>query len=155
MTDATAIKDTPQDRIAKLLPGDVTAAFLSAKAALVSVAKEDAAVYVFWTFIAILILCPIYFSLVTRVRTKLHIAFLTMSFVVFAISIADTEFIAFFNKVFSPVDFQPPIKALSIVLPIMWTYLVTQISVVAFQSEDGAAPGNDAQPPHIDNPRIG
>jgi hypothetical protein len=134
VADSPATGDSPQDRIAKLLPGDVTAAFLSSKAALVTVAGEDAGVYVFWTFIAILVLCPFYFYYVTQAKTRFHVTFLTLSFVVFAISIAATEFIAYFNKIFEPHDFEAPITAIAIVLPILWTYLVTQISVVALKA---------------------
>ena len=151
MADAPVTADSPRDRINKLLPGDVTAAFLSAKAALVSVAHEQAATYVFWTFIIILVLCPFYFHYVTKAKTKYHIVFLTLSFVVFAISIADTQFADFFNNLFAPRDMQPPIKAIAIVLPILWTYLVAQISVVAMHDNDqppdpaqGAAAANNA-----------
>ena len=147
MPEAPATADGPRDRIAKLLPGDVTAAFLSAKAALISVAGEQAAVYVFWTFVAILVLCPFYFRYVTRARNAFHVTFLTLSFVVFAISIADTQFTAFFNKAFAPADLQPPIKAIAIVLPILWTYLITQISVVAFNEPPGPADAAPAADP--------
>lgn len=144
MADTPATGDSPQDRLAKLLPRDVTAAFLSAKAALVTVAGEDAGVYVFWTFVAILVLCPFYFYYVTQARSRFHVTFLTRSFVVFAISIAATEFIAYFNKIFDPLDFEAPVTAIAIVLPILWTYLVTQISVAALKNEGD--PLADPQP---------
>src|ERR1043166_10273657 len=87
------MSDSPQDRLAKLLPGDVTAAFLSAKAALASSvpAAEDETTYVMWTFVAIIVLCPVYFRYVMGVTSPLHNLFLILSFVVFGLSIANTE----------------------------------------------------------------
>lgn len=134
-------RDTPQDRLAKLLPGDVTAAFLSSKAALVAVAGENSAPYVFWTFVMILMLCPFYFWFVTKAKSRFHIVFLTLSFVVFSISIANVEFEAYF-KDYIP---QAVMRAVAIVLPILWTYLVTQISVAALNyEEDKPVPPNPA-----------
>jgi hypothetical protein len=127
-----------------LLPGDVTAAFLSSKAALLAVLGEDAGAAVFWTFVVILVLCPFYFYYVTQAKSRFHITFLTLSFVVFGISIASAEFTAYFNKIFEPHDFEAPVMAIAIVLPILWTYLVTQISVVALK-KDGE-PLADPQP---------
>lgn len=127
--------DTPQDRLAKLLPGDVTAAFLSSKVALVAVGTDNVATYVFWTFITILCLCPVYFWFVTRAKSLFHVFFLTASFAVFAISIANVEFEAYFKESIP----QAVIRAVAIVLPILWTYLVTQISVAALDYDKGAA----------------
>ncbi|MHC4048969.1 hypothetical protein [Bradyrhizobium sp. 25ACV] len=137
--------DTPQDRLAKLLPGDVTAAFLSAKVALVAQANDKAAPYVFWTFVAVLCLCPFYFWFVTKAKSVFHTFFLTASFAVFAISIANVEFEAFFKDTIP----QAVIRAVAIVLPILWTYLVTQISVAALdqQTPPGGVPKPDSPDP--------
>jgi hypothetical protein len=132
---SSLMSDSPQDRLAKLLPGDVTAAFLSAKAALIASAPEDdAGKYVVWTFVAIIVLCPIYFRYVLGVTSRLHNAFLTLSFVVFGLSIANTEISAALRNVIP----ESALHAAGIVLPILWTYIVTQISVSALKYEDSA-----------------
>jgi hypothetical protein len=141
MPDQTATNDNSQDRLAKLLPGDVTAAFLSAKAALIASAHEAAAPYVVYTFLGILVLCPFYFRFVLGVKSWPHIVFLTLSFVVFGLSIASTEFVAFFKD--WPVQGsnpEPAINAAAIVLPILWTYLVTQISVATLKYDGSVLP---------------
>lgn len=52
-------QDTAEERLTKLLPADVTAAFLSANAGLVAFFGEPgAAGPVFWTFVAIVAICP-------------------------------------------------------------------------------------------------
>lgn len=134
--------DTPQDRLAKLLPGDVTAAFLSAKVALAAQNDDHVSTYVFWTFVAILCLCPLYFWFVTKAKTIFHTSFLTASFAVFAISIANVEFEAYFKDSIP----QAVVRAVAIVLPILWTYLVTQISVAALdhQAEPSSASRSDS-----------
>ena len=132
------MSDNPQDRLAKLLPGDVTAAFLSAKAALVASAPaEDATRYIVYTFVVIILLCPLYFRYVMGVTSALHNTFLTLSFMVFGLSIANTEIGATLRNVVS----ESAIHAAGIVLPILWTYLVTQISVATLKYEDSILPG--------------
>jgi hypothetical protein len=88
--------DTVVERLSKVLPADVTAAFLSAKAALLSaIGEPNADSYIFWTFILFLVACPFYFWFVSDTKNKWQIIFLCMSFIVFAISIAYNEFAAF------------------------------------------------------------
>jgi len=131
--------DTPQDRIAKLLPADVTAAFLSAKAGLVALSGEAAAPFVFWTFIAILAICPLYFWFVTRAKNVLQVAFLLLSFIVFAVSIADTQFIAYFQNICPQSDkIRPFVQTASTVLPILWAFLISQIFVAALGNKVAA-----------------
>jgi hypothetical protein len=125
--------DTAQDRITKLLPADVTAAFLSAKTALVSLFGEHAATYVFWTFVAILVICPFYFWFVTKAKNVLQICFLMLSFVVFAVSIADTQFIAYLQKLFPQSEnLEAIVRTTASILPILWAFLISQIFVAAF-----------------------
>jgi hypothetical protein len=138
--------DTAQDRITKLLPADVTAAFLSAKTALVALFAEYSATYVFWTFVAILVICPFYFWFVTKATNFLQIGFLMLSFVVFAVSIADTQFIAYLQKLFPRSDnLGPIIQTAASVLPILWAFLISQIFVAAFGDKmavrDAPGPG--------------
>jgi hypothetical protein len=83
-------------QISKLLPADLTAAFLSAKAGLIAALGEPPADGpIFWTFIGILVLSPFYFRFVTKAQSRLHIAFLSATFIVFAISIAYKQFSAY------------------------------------------------------------
>ena len=90
-------QDSTQERLSKLLPADITAAFLSAKAGILALVSNpaDTAAPVFWTFIAILVISPFYFWYVTNVKNLVHIVFLCLSFVVFAISIATSQLVAY------------------------------------------------------------
>lgn len=117
-------QDTAEERLTKLLPADVTAAFLSAKAGLVAFFGDpNAAGPVFWTFLVILAICPVYFWFVTKVTNYLHIAFLCLSFTVFAISIADDQFITYLPYLKSTIN------VAAIVVPILWAFLVARIFV--------------------------
>jgi hypothetical protein len=126
--------DSAEDRISKLLPADVTAAFLSAKAGLVQALGENAAEAVFWTFISILILCPFYFWFVTKAKNYFQVAFLCLTFVVFAISIADTQFIGYLQQYRLLANVGGSINVISTVLPILWAFLISRIFVEAIGS---------------------
>jgi hypothetical protein len=123
--------DSPQEKIAKLLPADITAAFLSAKAGLIAGAGERASTYIFWTFIAILILSPAYFWYVTRARNVFQVLFLMLSFVVFSVSIADVQFTNYLQTAFPDLKSEQVIKVIAIVLPILWVFVISQIFVAA------------------------
>jgi hypothetical protein len=125
-------EDSAQERITKLLPADITAAFLSAKAGLIAGAGgERASTYIFWTFISILILSPAYFWYVTRARNLLQVLFLMLSFVVFAVSIADVQFTNYLQTTFPDLKAELVIKVIAIVLPILWVFVISQIFVSA------------------------
>jgi len=124
-------EDTAQERITKLLPADITAAFLSAKAGLIAGAGERASTYIFWTFISILILSPAYFWYVTRAHNLLQVLFLMLSFVVFAVSIADVQFTNYLQTAFPNLKIELVIKVIAIVLPILWVFVISQIFVSA------------------------
>ena len=137
MADTKTADDSPAVKFAKLLPADLTAAFLSAKAGLIAALGEtEAAGSVFWTFVGILILSPFYFHYVVKPRTRLQVAFMSATFVVFAVSIADTSFRAYLTgfSYLSWTDFV--IKATAIVLPTLWVFLVAPIIM---DSQDGEA----------------
>lgn len=128
MPDDTSPPASPAVQFSKLLPADLTAAFLSAKAGLITALGEpDADAAIFWTFAGILILSPFYFRFVTKARTRLQIAFLSATFVVFAISIADKQFSAYLTgfRLLSGIGFA--LTAIAIVLPILWVFLVAPI----------------------------
>ena len=134
--------DSPQEKIAKLLPADITAAFLSAKAGLIAGAGERASTYIFWTFISILILSPAYFWYVTRARNILQVLFLMLSFIVFAVSIADVQFTNYLQVAFPDLKSEQVIKVIAIVLPILWVFVISQIFVAAL----GDLVSDDAPP---------
>lgn len=118
--------DNAIERVTKLLPADITAAFLSAKEALSAyyVDPFDRAAPVFWTFFAILLLSPFYFYFYSKIKNVFHIAFLAISFIVFALSLASTDFMNFF-----PIWASTGIKVSSIVLPILWAFLISNIFI--------------------------
>lgn len=135
MSAPIGTNDTTAERISKLLPADVTAAFLSAKGALVQYyGTPEAAAPVWWTFVSILLLCPFYFFYVTKVKNYLQIAFMCLTFIVFALSIADIEFINYFPRL------QGPIRIVSIVLPVLWAFLIARIFVEAMGDKVEQAP---------------
>jgi hypothetical protein len=117
--------DTTIERVSKLLPADVTAAFLSGKEALAAYYNDPAerAGPIFWMFLVILILSPFYFRFYSKITSVPHIIFLSLSFVVFALSLANSDF----RNVFPGLA--EPIKVTSIVLPILWAFLISNIFV--------------------------
>jgi hypothetical protein len=128
--------DTPAERVSKLLPADITAAFLSAKAGLIATFKEPAAdQYIFWTFVVILLLSPFYFWFVNNVRSIPQLIFLGLSFVVFSVSIADNQFIGFLTNVSPEINFDTPIRVVSVVLTVLWAFIISQIFVAAFKGK--------------------
>jgi hypothetical protein len=134
--DSQPASESPAARFSKLLPADLTAGFLSAKAGLLAALGEPAAdVPIFWTFVGILLLSPFYFYFVVKTRHYLQIAFLSATFVVFAISIADKQFSAYLTgfEALSGIAFG--LTAIAIVLPILWVFLVAPIVMEHSQGE--------------------
>lgn len=115
--------DSALDRVTKLLPADITAAFLSAKQALAAFYSDpyERAEPIVLTVVAIFVLSIFYFRFYSHITNVLHIAFLCLSFIVFAIALANTDFMNFFPGLASPI------KATSIVLPILWAFLISPI----------------------------
>ena len=115
--------DSAIERVSKLLPADVTAAFLSVKEALSAYYNDPAerAAPVFWTFVAILLLSIAYFYFYNKITNIPHISFLCISYVVFALSLASTDFMNFFPAAASVI------KITSIALPILWAFLISNI----------------------------
>ena len=123
--------DSVTDRVSKLLPADITAAFLSAKASLLAgMGEPNADAAIFWTFITILLIAPLYFWFVSKVRNPPQLIFLALSFIVFAVSIADKQFTAFLGKSIT-YDLEAPIRIAAIVLPFLWAFIISQIFVAA------------------------
>jgi hypothetical protein len=128
MADDKPAAESSRPEVSKLLPADLTAAFLSAKAGLLTALGDpDADGPIFWTFVGILALSPLYFRFVMKARSWLRISFLSATFVVFAISIAYKQFSAFLSHVrfLTSIDFT--LTAIAIVLPILWVFLVAPI----------------------------
>ncbi len=128
-------QDSAEDQLSKLLPADVTAAFLSAKAALIAAMGEPTVdYYVLWTFIAILAICPFYFWSVTGARNILQVI-LCASFAVFAVSIANKEFAGALVQMHWPQDaINPFLNGFAIVLPILWAFLIARVFAEAFKT---------------------
>jgi hypothetical protein len=115
-------------RLAKLLPADLTAAFLSAKAGLIaSMGEPNADQPIFWTFVGILLISPFYFRWVTKTRAPLEIAFLSATFIIFAISIAEPQFASHLGTYPVLAGINYPLNAVAIVAPILWIFLVAPI----------------------------
>ena len=122
-------EDTNQEKIAKLLPADITAAFLSAKASLDTAYGDQASGYVFWTFVAVMALCPAYFWYVNKVKSLSQIAFLTATFFVFALSIASKQFSAFLSSFELLAWSGRLIEVAAIVVPVLWVFVVARIFI--------------------------
>src|SRR5215210_7118135 len=90
--------DTAIERVTKLLPADVTAAFISTKESLAAFYGDplDRAQPILWTFAIILVLSIFYFRYYGKITSVSHIVFLCLSFVVFALSLANTDFMNVF-----------------------------------------------------------
>jgi hypothetical protein len=74
MPDEKPSTDVAPERLAKLLPADLTAAFLSAKAGLLAALGDPTAGgAVFWTFVGILLVSPFYFRWVVKAKTGLEV----------------------------------------------------------------------------------
>ena len=127
--------DTTQDRLSKLLPADITATFLSAKAGILTYVSDpiDSAPPVFWTFITILVISPFYFWFVSAVRNITQLIFLCLSFIVFAVSIASSQFVAYFTgmTIRGVSITSMALGVITIVLPIVWVFLIAQIFAAA------------------------
>jgi hypothetical protein len=131
--------ESPATRVAKLLPADLTAAFLSAKAGLETSLKEtNAHGPIFWTFIALLAVSPFYFRYVNKARDPLHISFLTATFAVFATSIAYVNFIGYLGAYVTAIDVNMFVTAIAIVLPGIWAFVVAP-AVLEKLKETGAS----------------
>ena len=114
--------DTGLDRVTKLLPADVTAAFISAREGLAAFyGTSDRAKPIVWTFVAILVLCPFYFRFYSRITDWAHIAFLCLSFIVFALALASVDFRNLFPNLGNEI------RGVSIALPIIWAYIISNI----------------------------
>jgi len=120
--------DTAVDRFAKVLPADVTAAFMSIRAGLNAIGESDTITKsLIFSFLAILLVCPFYFRILLNVKSWLQNAFLCISFVIFGLSIANHDFIKFMGP---RSDF--PITIISVVLPILWAFMITPMFIKVF-----------------------
>jgi Ca2+/Na+ antiporter len=136
MADDKAVQESPTTKFAKLLPADLTAAFLSAKAGLIaSLGEVEAAGSIFWTFVGILGLSPFYFRYVVKTHTRRQIAFMSATFVVFAVSIADASFRTYLTQFYLLTWTDFVIKTTAIVLPTLWVFLVAPI-IMDSQEDD-------------------
>lgn len=127
MAEPIKKEDNNQEKIAKLLPADITAAFLSAKASLDTAYGDNANGYVFWTFVAVMALCPSYFWFVNKVRSRIQIGFMTVTFLVFALSIASKQFSAYLSSFWFLAGVGIFVEVAAIVVPVLWVFVVARI----------------------------
>lgn len=138
MPDDKPTTEPNATRVSKLLPADLTAAFLSAKAGLISAlatteARNSA---IFWTFVGILVVSPLYFYYVAKARNPIRIGFLSATFVVFAISIADKEFSGYLTQYALLAGIDLVLQVIAIVLPILWVFLIAPIILERLSEEN-------------------
>ena len=111
--------DGTLDKFSKLLPADVTAAFISTKSALVAAnSGTNANLPVVLTFIAVLCLCPFYFRWVSKVVDPVQRLFLWLSSFVFAISLANKELTGTFIDLAAKL---PSLPRGSVKIPRVWS----------------------------------
>jgi hypothetical protein len=126
MSTTISSQDNNAQRIVKLLPADLTAAFLAIKVGVQTAKLPEA--YVFYGAVLILLIAPFYFRVMLKVNNTLHIGFLLVTFAIFATNVATQEFGATCSVTF---NFGPgcwnPIWAISIVILPIWVFLVTPI----------------------------
>lgn len=143
MAAAIQPSDGTLDKFSKLLPADVTAAFISTKSALVAAYHgTDANLPVVLTFSAVLALCPLYFKWVSKITDTRQCLFLWLSSLVFAVSLSDkqiTGLLIDFANAFPALNIpatsiEPSIKGVAIILPILWTLIISQIAATQFKN---------------------
>ena len=140
MSSGIKATDSPTEKFAKILPADVTAAFLSIKAGLeAALGQGDDAHAIVYSFVAILVVCPFYFAILMNVKNVLQNVFLCLSFVVFGLSIASVDFINV-----SPPQYATAITIASIVLPIVWAFLVSPMFLKVFGDSLSSSPSDDS-----------
>jgi len=121
MSSGIKTTDTNVDRFAKILPADVTAAFLSIRTGIAAIGQGEAYTNgIIYSFVAILLLCPFYFRLLMDVKNWWQNGFLCLSFMVFGLSIASDNFIAYFGA-----RHELMIKIIATVAPILWAFMIT------------------------------
>jgi hypothetical protein len=129
--------DSGLDRFSKLLPADVTAAFISTKSVLqAKFDSEHEHFPIIGFFLIILALSPLYFRWVTKIENQWHRYFLVATSAIFAFSLADKQFSSCLSVTLASVNVptvwvNPSITALAAVLPILWTLIVSQIALSA------------------------
>jgi hypothetical protein len=120
--------DTPADRFAKVLPADVTAAFMSIRAGLDALGESELITKsLVVSFFAILFLCPFYFRILMDVKSWLQNAFLCISFVIFGLSIANHDFAKYLGPAW-----EFPVTVASVVLPVVWAFIISPMFLKVF-----------------------
>lgn len=122
--------DSNVDRLSKVLPADVTAAFLSLATAAKALG-EDASLrldVIAIGYVAIAVISPFYFRFAMNVKNPLQNGFLTVSFLIFGLAIAQTEFADWLSDSKS----RNTLQAFAIILPGLWAFLVAPIFARVF-----------------------
>jgi hypothetical protein len=112
-------EDQLYQRITKLLPADITAAFIAIKSAIPAVNVQND--WVVYGAVVILLLSPAYFFFVLKTRSAIHICFLMATYVIFVMSLAPIEI----GNVFP--DLKSAIHGLNVIATPIWVFVVTPI----------------------------
>src|SRR5690554_1657961 len=111
--------DQLYQRITKLLPADITAAFIAIKSAIPAVNVSND--WVVYGAFVILLLSPAYFIFVLKTQSALHICFLMVTYVVFVMSLAPIEL----GNVLP--DLRSSIHGVNVIASPIWVFIVTPI----------------------------
>jgi tetrahydromethanopterin S-methyltransferase subunit C len=129
--------DTAADRFAKILPADVTAAFMSIRAGLDALGESEATTKALVVcFFVILFLCPFYFRILMDVKSVLQNAFLCVSFVIFGLSIANHDFAKYLGP-----DWDFTVTVAAIALPVVWAFIISPMFLKVFGNKLAVGPG--------------
>lgn len=122
--------DELSQRITKLLPADITAAFIAIKSGVPAANLGD--VWVVGGAVTILIIAPAYFFYVLKTRNLIHIIFLLLTYVVFVVTLANIEIGNTWADARNFVD------GLAVISTPIWVFVVTPImaAVLATQLEE-------------------
>lgn len=111
--------DSVSQRITKLLPADVTAAFIAIKSAIPAANLPEE--WILYGAIVIAILSPFYFFFVLETKNPIHIVYLIATYIIFSISIAYIEF----GNVYP--QYRNFISGFNVISVPIWVFLVTPI----------------------------
>lgn len=109
--------DELSQRITKLLPADITAAFIAIMSAVPAANLGE--VWVVYGAVGILILAPFYFVFVLKTKNALHIVFLLATYVIFVIALAAREIGNVAPALRETVD------GLAVIATPIWVFIVT------------------------------
>lgn len=119
--------DDVSQRITKLLPADLTAAFIAIFGAVPAAGISGD--WIVYGAIAIAVLAPFYFYFVLETRNAFHIAFLLCTFLVFVVTLDPTNI----GNVLPSL--RPALGGISVIISPIWVFLVTPIAAKVLKAQ--------------------